>query len=240
MRGRVRHRPLATPVIGLGLALGLFTTACGPLSGTDDAKNTSTDSSPSPSPVPKPLDAKALLAATLSAQEVNMVDAPPAEERRPDPVKELSDPECRQFLALKDGASAPVVVTQAFQWKRGVWAGTTLAAYGNVTDALNAFAKLRTTRAGCQSFSEAGTPDAPVVTFVDRTSPAQGDEALAFALATDVPGQRDATTEEHVVARVGTVIVDFRRLSSDGKGIGEFPTSLMARQVTHLVLAQRG
>ncbi|WP_329384212.1 hypothetical protein OG625_22860 [Streptomyces sp. NBC_01351] len=238
MHGRVRRGSLAALAIGLGL----LTAGCGALSGTDaEGASAGTSGSPSASasPAPKPLDAAALLATTWPA-EAHQLKASAAEVGRPAAVTSLSDPECGQFLALKDGASAPVVVTQGITFKRDTSrGGMIIAAYGSLAEARDAFARLRETRGVCPFFSDAGSPNAPVVTLVDRPAPAEGDEALAFALAVDVPGQRDTQTEEHVVARVGAVIIDFRKMSSGDKDYREVPTFFMSGQVTKLVQAQR-
>ncbi|MFJ8017874.1 hypothetical protein [Streptomyces sp. NPDC096339] len=238
MHRRVRRRPA---VAALAIGLGLLTTGCDALPGAD-AKSPATVAPPAPlpapSPDPKPLDAGALLAATPA----NYSGAEPAEERRRAPVTQVSDPECRQFLALKDGESARAVVTQDFTWQKdGRGSGTsTLAAYGSVNEAREVFARLRGAQFACPSFSDAGDTDSSATNVVDRPAPPEGDEALAFALARSLGKDRSTMmAEEHVVTRVGTVIVDFRKVSYDGQGIVFFPTSLMSHQVTLLVLAQR-
>lgn len=225
---------LAAPAAGLAL----FTTGCEPLTGTDRPATTAPATAPA-SPTPKALDAAALLAATLSAQEVyGGITAEAAEERRPGSINELSNPVCRQFLTLMDGGPAPVVVTQPFSWKDDPWGGgTTIAAYRSPADAQGAFDRLRDAGGACPSFSKAGDADARVVTVVHRPAPAEGDEAMAFTLAADIPGA--PMLGDHVVTRVGAVIVDFRKDSLDGQGEREFPTLLMSRQVSHLVRAQR-
>ncbi|MGW6710048.1 hypothetical protein ACWGDE_34880 [Streptomyces sp. NPDC054956] len=240
MHRRIRRR---RSFAALAIGLGLFTAGCGPLSGADKGalKTTTTPSaspSPSPSPDRKPLDAAALLDTAVPA-EAYQVEPAPAEVRQPASVKPLSNPVCGQFLGLKDGLSATVVVTQGLTFKAdAARGGMTTAAYKNVADARDAFAQLRTTRAACPSFSAAGTPNAPVVSVVDRTAPPEGDEALAFALTADLSERQDTLMEEHVVVRVGAAIIDFRKMSFGGDGPRGVPTFLMSGQVTRLVQAQ--
>ncbi|MFF3497817.1 hypothetical protein [Streptomyces sp. NPDC003247] len=147
----------------------------------------------------------------------------------------VSNASCGTVLAAVNGAGAPTVVRQVFNWKDDLWGGSsTLASYDG-DGARQAFARLRSSLTTCASY-DGVTAEGPYTTELTATAaPRVGDEALAFRTATPT---KDGLVlhREHVVVRTGGITATFTKVEAVGDA--RFPRQLIRRQVERLEEAQ--
>ncbi|MFE0136378.1 hypothetical protein ACFWY6_33125 [Streptomyces sp. NPDC059037] len=166
--------------------------------------------SPSLSPSPsRPLTAKKLKSLLLREGEVPQVDSAPVQGpvAKYDPRVLVPGPGCQDVFDALVSHDASTSVIQDFWWKDNQWGGRTwLASYAG-QGAAEQFQGLKKGLKTCKTLVGT-TPDQKLNSRITMAkTPALGDEAVAFDLSMDGPGDT-VLTDRQTFVRVGALTVN--------------------------------
>ncbi|TGB14207.1 hypothetical protein [Streptomyces sp. MZ04] len=226
-------------------------TGCLPKDSADAAKDSpdapkSEDSapasvSPSPSSSPsRPLTAGKLKSLLLREGEVPQVDSAPVQGPVPkyDPRVLVPGPGCQEVFDALVSHHASTSVIQDFWWKNNQWGGRTWLASYAAKGAEEEFQGLKKGLKTCKKLVGV-TPDQKLNSRITvAKSPALGDEAVAFDLSMDGPGDT-VVTDRQIFVRVGGLTVNMSdRGAQRNPG---FPLDVVVdKQVARLTQGPRG
>ncbi|WP_369260687.1 hypothetical protein [Streptomyces sp. R35] len=220
--------------------LAYAATACGDTQSSGTAAGPSASASTTPSASAQaPLSAEELKSLAITSDEVPGNRGVSADERDPSAAEDntfppVSDASCQKMNDTLDAGTASAVVDQIFNWKDGIFPGTsTLASYDG-TEAKDSFARLRTALKTCTDFTGVGYTGKYKAHVATEKIAGVGDESLAFRITT--PSEGRVRNQQHIFVRVGQVTVYCTMLDVDHSA--HFPMNLLRKQVDRLARAQ--
>lgn len=149
-----------------------------------------------------------------------------------------STPYCQFVLEVRSGGSASAGVSQVFNWKDSIFAGSSIIAAYPAGRAESEFDRLRDSLGRCESYEGEGYAGDYRARIEEKSTAGFGDESVTFLeiIPMDQPEDPRERMEQFTVVRVGAVIATFKRY--DLGRTTPFPAGLIKEQVERLAEAQ--